>query len=144
MSTNANKDIKLQIGVKYQTFQGHSAHVLAKMSPDLCREDHAPYVVAVEMGPEADPPITFVQYFENGLPGQGDWELQRLFEYNPLTALQLNEPVQASITGRGRLKWYHFAGFEDGVPYVWEDGKTSYTAKRSVPVKSIRVPDWKK
>lgn len=144
-TSEVTQHVKLYVGDTLQTGSGLKAYVAAKLPPEICKDSDGPYVVAILSSEEnADP--YFVQYFENGVPlyigdGLAEYVLQ---PYSPFSTMQMDTPVMASVNGRGRLKHFHFAGMVDGVPYVWEDGRTSFTTKNRCPAKSIRVPDWKK
>jgi len=60
--------------------------------------------------------------------------LYDLFEYNPWQDVAVDTPVYVSSQPdfRGAVK-RHFAKFANGVVYVWEDGRTSWTTTCMVP-----------
>lgn len=63
-----------------------------------------------------------------------------LFEYNPWQDVAVDTPVYVSYASRPD-DWHrrHFAKFANGVVYVWEDGRTSWTTPNMVMYKYAKL-----
>lgn len=63
-----------------------------------------------------------------------------LFEYNPWQDVAVDTPIYVSCSP-GLDDWHrrHFAKINNGVFYVWEDGRTSWTTSNMVMYKYAKL-----
>lgn len=82
-------------------------------------------------------PVTLTKELREYVDGTTSWDL---FEYNPWQDLAVDTPVLVCQT-IDHNTWVrrHFAKFEAGHVYVWEDGRTSFTTKSVVPYKYAKL-----
>ena len=117
----------------HRTRDGHKARIIGEIKDDVY-----PIFGAILSDDENK---EYVEYFTKELKCiMGDDSEDDLFEYNPWNDVKVDTPILVSNSLISYVN-RHFAKYQDGHIYVWEDGRTSWTTPHMVEYMYAKLPN---